>query len=56
VNSLQGRVVQQRREFGGVGYAQRLKINSLNRPASVKVDHPPTITTAELSPDARLAA
>ncbi len=40
---MQGRIVQQRREFGGVGHGQRLKLKPLSKPASVKVDHLSTI-------------
>ena len=40
---MQGDIVQQRREFGGMGHGKRLKGKSLGLPAAVKVDHPSTI-------------
>jgi hypothetical protein len=40
---VQGGIVKQRREFGGVSHGKWLKVKSLSRPAPVKVDHPSTI-------------
>jgi hypothetical protein len=40
---MQGGIVQQRREFGSVGYGKRLKVKPPTRPALVKIDHSPNI-------------
>jgi hypothetical protein len=49
---VQGRIVQQWRELGGVGHGQRLKVQPLRRPAEVKVDHSSTITAGQSRLDA----
>jgi hypothetical protein len=35
---VQGGIVQQGREFGGVGYGKRLEVKSLSSPAAVEID------------------
>ena len=44
---MQGGIIQQRRELGRVGHGQRLQIEPLGRPATLKVNHPPTIAAGQ---------
>jgi hypothetical protein len=46
---MQGGIVQQWREFGGVGHGQRLEVKPLSRPAEVQVDHSSTIAAGRLA-------
>jgi len=41
---VQDRIVQQRRELGGVSHHDRLEIKPLGRPPEIQVDHPSTLT------------
>jgi len=44
---MQGGIIQQRCELGRMGHGQRLQLESLSRPAALKVNHPSTVAAGQ---------
>ena len=44
---MQGSVIEQRREFGRMSHGQGLQIEPLRGPATLEVNHPPTIAAGQ---------